>query len=76
MAFIYYIIPIKCRYRDVIGIFDSEDHRKNFFDDKIDFIGNKVKRAIEIFLEDHPYMTHSKEFAIEQDDYSKEIKAT
>lgn len=41
---------------NVIGIFDSEDHRKNFFDDKIDFLRNKAKKAIEIFLEDHPYM--------------------
>ncbi|KGK00583.1 GAF domain-containing protein [Thalassotalea sp. ND16A] len=61
---------------DVIGIFDSEDHRKNFFDDRIDFISNKVKRAIEIFLEDHPYMTHSKEFDIKEDDYSKKILAS
>lgn len=43
---------------DVIGIFDCEDHRENFFDEKIDFIRTKVKKAIEIFLEDHPYITH------------------
>lgn len=43
---------------DVIGIFDCEDHRKHFFDEKIDFILTKVKKAIEIFLEDHPYITH------------------
>jgi putative methionine-R-sulfoxide reductase with GAF domain len=43
---------------DVIGIFDCEDHRENFFDEKIVFIRTKVKKAIEIFLEDHPYITH------------------
>ena len=43
---------------DVIGIFDCEDHREHFFDEKIDFIRTKVKKAIEIFLEDHPYITH------------------
>ena len=57
----------------VIGIFDSEDHRKNFFDDRIDFISNKVKKAIEIFLEDHPYITNSKNFDIQEDDYSQSI---
>ncbi|TKB47716.1 GAF domain-containing protein [Thalassotalea mangrovi] len=54
--------PIFAANGEVIGIFDSEDHRKHFFDDKIDFIGQKVKRAIEIFLEDHPYITQSSNF--------------
>ncbi len=67
--------PIFAPNGDVIGIFDSEDHRKNFFDDKIDFISNKVKRAIEIFLEDHPYITHSNVFSIDEDDFSREIDA-
>jgi putative methionine-R-sulfoxide reductase with GAF domain len=57
----------------VIGIFDCEDHRKNFFDDKIDFLSDKVKRAIEIFLEDHPYITHSNSFNISEDEFSKDI---
>lgn len=65
--------PIFSPNGEVIGIFDSEDHRKNFFDDKIDFISNKVKRAIEIFLEDHPYITNSKEFDIAQDNYAQKI---
>lgn len=54
--------PIFAANGEVIGIFDSEDHRKRFFDDKIDFIGQKVKKAIEIFLEDHPYITQSSNF--------------
>ncbi|WP_394174255.1 GAF domain-containing protein [Thalassotalea litorea] len=54
--------PIFAANGEVIGIFDSEDHRKHFFDDKIDFIGQKVKKAIEIFLEDHPYITQSDNF--------------
>ncbi|QDP00446.1 GAF domain-containing protein [Thalassotalea sp. PS06] len=54
--------PIFAANGQVIGIFDSEDHRKRFFDDKIEFIGQKVKKAIEIFLEDHPYITQSSNF--------------
>ncbi|WP_371188645.1 GAF domain-containing protein [Thalassotalea maritima] len=65
--------PIFAPDGQVIGIFDSEDHRKNFFDDKIDFISMKVRRAIEIFLEDHPYITHSKAFNIADDVFSNSI---
>ncbi|NMP15076.1 GAF domain-containing protein [Thalassotalea sp. Y01] len=65
--------PIFAPDGQVIGIFDSEDHRKNFFDDKIDFISMKVRRAIEIFLEDHPYITHSNNFTIEEDNFSKDM---
>ena len=65
--------PIFAPDGQVIGIFDSEDNRKNFFDDKIDFISNKVKRAIEIFLEDHPYITHSKAFNLAEDPYSNQL---
>jgi putative methionine-R-sulfoxide reductase with GAF domain len=43
---------------EVIGIFDCEDHRKRFFDDKSELLLTKVKKAIEIFLEDHPYITN------------------
>jgi len=43
---------------EVIGIFDCEDYRKGFFDEKIDFLLFKVKKGIEIFLEDHSYITH------------------
>ena len=65
--------PIFAPDGQVIGIFDSEDHRKNFFDDKIDFIAKRVKRAIEIFLEDHPYITNSDDFTIAESEFEKEI---
>ncbi|MDN3651920.1 GAF domain-containing protein [Thalassotalea ponticola] len=68
--------PIFAPNGDVIGIFDCEDQRKNFFDDKIDFISLKVRRAIEIFLEDHPYITHCSDFVIEQDEFSKRLDRT
>lgn len=67
--------PIFAPDGQVIGIFDSEDHRKNFFDDKIDFIAKRVKRAIEIFLEDHPYITHSTDFNIDESEFEKEINS-
>lgn len=66
--------PIFAPDGQVIGIFDSEDHRKNFFDDKIDFISRKVKRAIEIFLEDHPYITNSTVFNIDEDSYGRDLE--
>ncbi len=51
--------PIFDPFGSVIGIFDCEDHRKHFFDDQIDLVHGKVKKAIEIFLADHPYILHS-----------------
>ncbi|WP_371378022.1 GAF domain-containing protein [Thalassotalea aquiviva] len=68
--------PIFAPDGQVIGIFDSEDHRKNFFDDKIDFIARRVKRAIEIFLEDHPYIRQSSDFNIRESDYEKEMRTS
>lgn len=38
------------------GIFDCEAHTANFFADKLDLFGVNVKKALEVFLQAHPFM--------------------
>lgn len=66
--------PLFASDGQVMGIFDSEDHRVNFFDDKIEIIAKQVRKAIEIFLEDHPYVMNSKDFSLSESSFDKDIK--
>ncbi len=48
--------PILNSAGETVGIFDCEAHETNFFSDKLEFFGQELKKALEVFLSAHPYM--------------------
>lgn len=50
-----YCCPLQDGEGKVFGIFDCEAHNAKFFEDKLNFFGETVKKALEIFLQAHPY---------------------